>query len=153
MFMNSAATTEISALSLHDALPILHEKAVAAVDHFIAGTGIAAGEELDELVGAGAADDARSVESVAPRQRLAQLDRAAIGITVELAGNRAIGGHRAWARAKRALVRGKPDEPVDALDLGLAADIGSDVEDARTRLRRSDHGDAAPSAVAGNGLA
>src|SRR5690349_24205664 len=76
MFMNSAATTEISALSLHDALPILHEKAVAAVDHFIAGTGIAAGEELDELVGAGAADDARSVESVAPRQRLAQLDRA-----------------------------------------------------------------------------
>ena len=55
----------------------------------------------------------------------------AVGIAMDLAGERAIGGDRLGARPERALVRGEPDRPLDPGDLRFAANIRGDVEDAR----------------------
>src|SRR6185312_13908948 len=100
----------------------VHEEAVPAVEHFVAGAGIAAREHADELVRAGAADDALRIEPVAPRQGLAQLDGGAVGIAVDLARRGAISldGARAWA--ERALIRSEADDARDAGHFRLAAD-------------------------------
>src|SRR6185312_10738686 len=135
----------------------VHEKAVPAVDDLVAGPGIGARQEADELVGAGAADDARRIEPVAPGDRLAQRHRPAIGIAVDLLRLGAIGLDGARARTERALVRGEADDARHALDLGLAADIGSDVEDAGPRCRVLAHIDRPlarnPKAAGAKGLA
>ena len=113
----------------------VHQKAVPAVQHLVAGAGISAQQQRDQLVRAGAADDPRRVEPVLAADRLAQRLGAAVGIAVDLVGQRPIGGDRLRARAERAFVRGEADRPLDPGDLGLAADIGGDVEDARARRR------------------
>jgi hypothetical protein len=66
---------------------------------------------------------------------MAQFVGAAVGVAVDLAGERAIRGDRLGARPERALVRGQADRPFEAFELGIAADIGGDVEDARSRDR------------------
>src|SRR5579864_1646431 len=66
-----------------------------------------------------------------PAERGAQFSRAAIGIAVDLAGQSAISGDRLGARPERALVRRQADRALDPGRRRLAADIGSDIEDAR----------------------
>ena len=92
-----------------------------------------------QLVRAGAADDALRVDPVTAAERLAQVDRAAVGIAVQLGSGVAVGGDGARARPERALVGGEADHARDAGDLGFAADIRRNVEDARLRARKVVH--------------
>ena len=70
---------------------------------------------------------------MAARDRLAQLRRAAVGVAVQLARELAVGRDRRRARPQRALVRGQLGDRPGAGAAGLAADIGHDLQDARTR--------------------
>ncbi len=78
----------------------VHQKPVPAVQHLVARPGIAAQQQPDQFVRAGAADDARRVEPVMAADRLAQLAGVAVGIAVDVAGQRAIGGDRALGSAR-----------------------------------------------------
>ena len=113
----------------------VHQEAVPAVQHFGAGTGIAALQQRDQLVRARTADNPVRVEAVGAAQRLAQFGGAAVRIAEDVAGERPIGLHRFRARAEGALVRCQPDRPLDPGRLRLASDIGGDIEDARARDR------------------
>ena len=74
----------------------IHQEAVPAVEHLVARPGIGAQQQADQFVRAGAADDAVRVEPVMAAERGAQFRRAAVGIAVDLLGQRAIGGDRPW---------------------------------------------------------
>ena len=108
---------------------------MAAVQHLVARPGIAAREQTDKLVGAGAADDAFGIETEMGGDGMAQLGRGAVGIPENLVCDIAIGGNSLWTGAERALVRGKTDDALRAGDLGFAADIRRDVENARRAAR------------------
>src|SRR6202030_1477961 len=97
--------------------------------------GIGALQQRDQLVRAGAADDARRVEPMMPPERLAQPGGAAIRVAVDLAGEGLVRGDRLRAGAERAFVRGEPDRPRHAFGVRLAADVRRNVEDARSGPR------------------
>src|SRR3546814_3343726 len=59
---------------------------------------------------------------------------AAVGIAVELRLLRLVGGNGQRARAQRILIGGKADHAVHAGGLGLATDVGRDLQDAGARL-------------------
>src|SRR3712207_9195339 len=63
-FFNDAATAEIYTLSLHDALPILHDVAIAAMQH----AGAAVGKRRCMLAGIIAAASGRSEEHTSELQ-------------------------------------------------------------------------------------
>ena len=48
---------------------LVHQEAVRAVEHLVARTGVGAHQELDQLVGAGAADDPVGIELEAAADR------------------------------------------------------------------------------------
>src|SRR3546814_4609250 len=54
---------------------------------------------------------------------------AAVGIAVELRLLRLVGGNGQRARAQRILIGGKADHAVHAGGLGLATDVGRDLQD------------------------
>jgi len=72
----------------------IHQEAELAVQQLIARPGIGAHQEIDQLVGARAADDALGVEAVVPADRRPQLGRIAVRIAVDLGGHLGIGRHR-----------------------------------------------------------
>ena len=77
-------------------------------------------EVADQRVRAGAGDDVRRIDAVALGERAAEMERAAVGVAVELAGaplHRLQGGRE---RAPRALVRRELD---DAVEAELALDL------------------------------
>src|SRR3546814_17223790 len=63
---------------------------------------------------------------------------AAVGIAVELRLLRLVGGNGQRARAQRILIGGKADHAVHAGGLGLATDVGRDLQDAGARLAGHD---------------
>jgi len=75
-----------------------------AVDRLVARAQIGVGEELQELVGAGAADDVLWLQAIAAGDRLAESRGAAIGIALEFGGRRPIGGDGGGAGAKRRFI-------------------------------------------------
>ena len=109
---------------------------MAAVEHLVAGAGIGPQQQRDQLVRAGAADDASGIERMSPPERCTELLGIALWVAVDLARQRAVGGQRLGAGPERALVRGETDRALDAGDLRLAADIGRDVEDAGAGRQR-----------------
>src|SRR3546814_16353549 len=82
---------------------------MGAVEHLVARAGIALDQELDQLVGPGAADDPRLVQPVASGDRRPEVGRGTVRITVQIAGEGPVGGDGARAGAARALVRSQPD--------------------------------------------
>jgi hypothetical protein len=109
----------------------IDQEPMLAVEHLVAGAGIGAGEQAENLVGAGAADNALGIEAVARADRLAQRDGAAIRVAMHAGGGLVIGLDGARARAQSALVRRQLHRIGIAGDLRLAADIGFDGVDAR----------------------
>ena len=61
----------------------INEKAVPAVQHFVAGAGIGLGQQLQDFIGAGAAHDTRRVEAVEGAERIAQITGAAVGVAMQ----------------------------------------------------------------------
>ncbi|RXT27701.1 hypothetical protein B5U98_02605 [Bosea sp. Tri-39] len=112
---------------------LVDEEAVLSEHALVAIAEIDLGDQLQQFVRAGAADDAVGVEAVAAGDRLAQLRRRAVGIEFKLAGKVAIGRDRLGARAERGLVGGELVQLDAGRSRGLAGDIGLDVEDAGTR--------------------
>ncbi len=113
----------------------INQEAVRGVDRLVAVGQIGVGDEIEQIVGAGAADDAVGIEPESAPDRLAQLGRGAVRIVLEMLGERAIGGDRLRARAERRLVRGKLDHARDAGRRAPARHIGIDGEHAGARLR------------------
>ena len=114
----------------------VHQEAVRAVEHLVAGPGIGAHQQLDQLVGAGAADHALGIEVEAGADRLAQRPGTAVRVTVHDRDRRAQGRDRPGARPERRLVGRELDDIRHALDLGLAADVGLDLQNAGARPQR-----------------
>ena len=69
------------------------------------------GEMADDRVRAGAGDHVRRLDAVALRDRVAQVERAAVGVAVERAGAVFERLERGRERAPRAFVRGQLDDP------------------------------------------
>ena len=114
----------------------VHQKAVPAVEHLAARRlairpGIGAQQQPDQLVGTGAAHDPVRIEPVMAAERAAQFGRAAVGIAVDLSGQRPIGGDRLGAGPERTFIGRQADRPLGPGSGRVAADIGGDVEDAR----------------------
>jgi hypothetical protein len=113
----------------------INQKAVRGVDRLVAVGQIGVGDQIEQIVGAGAADDAVGVEPESAPDRLAQLGRGAVRVILEMLGERPIGGDRLRARAERRLVRGKLDHARHAGRGASARHIGIDGEHAGARLR------------------
>ncbi len=113
----------------------IDQKAVGGVDRLVAVGEIGARQQVEEVVGAGAAHDARGIEAEGAADRLAQFRRRAVGIVLEMAGDALIGLDRLRARPQRRLVGGQLVDPGDAGRAALAGNIGLDREHAGTRDR------------------
>jgi hypothetical protein len=96
---------------------------------------VGAREQIEDIVGARAANNAIGIEPECAADRLAQVGRGAIRIILQMPADRRIGFDRAWARPQRRLVGGEFVNLVDARRAALARHIGLDVEHTRTRLR------------------
>ena len=70
---------------------LVNEKAMRGVDRLVARAEIGAGQQVQQLVGAGAADDAGRIEAVELGDRLAQGSGRAIGVTREVGRRGEIG--------------------------------------------------------------
>ena len=78
----------------------IDEKAVGGMDRFIAVAEIGVGDEIQEIVRAGAADDSLGVKPEGAADRFAQRGRRTVGIVLQVLADRAIGGDRMRARAR-----------------------------------------------------
>src|SRR5262249_33315786 len=96
---------------------------------------IGVGNEVQEVVGARAADDAAGIEAERAPDRLAQRGRVAVGVVLQVFTDRVIGGDSPRARSERRFVRRQLEHAGDAGCLALARHVGIDREYARTRLR------------------
>jgi hypothetical protein len=105
-------------------------EAVLGVDHLGAGAGVALVEQGEDLVRAGAADDALGVEPVHGGDGGAQGGVGAVGIDVEGARGGGEGVEGLRRRAERAFVGAELEHARLAVEPGLAADIGGDRENA-----------------------
>src|SRR5262249_6473933 len=130
------------------------EEAVLAVQDLVARAGISTHQQADQLVGAGAADDLVSRQTMPRGDGDAQLLLAAIGIAMQFLREVAVGADGCRRRAERALIGGKPDHPLLSRQLRIATLVGFDIEDSRTRLHhRIPHAGAASSSAAVSGTA
>jgi hypothetical protein len=75
------------------------------VDRLVAVGQIGARDQVQEVVGARAAHDARGIEAEGTADGFAQRRRGAVGVIAQAACHRAIGLDRDRARAERRLVR------------------------------------------------
>jgi len=100
---------------------------VLTIQHLVAGAGVGAHQQRQQLVRAGAANDAFGVEIKPPAQRAAQLSRAAVRVAVHGVGMTAQRFNRLGAGAERPFVGGEAN-----IALVLAADVSGDVENAGT---------------------
>ena len=113
----------------------IDQKAVRGVDRLVAVLQIGARQQVEQIVGAGAADDAGRIEAERAADRLAQFGRCAVRIILQMPPDRRVGLDRLRARAERRLVRRELEDLRDAGRAALARHIGLDVEHAGTRLR------------------
>ena len=79
----------------------IDEKSVGGVDRLVTVAEIGVGDEVQQIVRAGAADDAAGIEPEGVSDRFAQRGRGAVGIILQVIGDRAIGGDwlSDWGRA------------------------------------------------------
>ncbi len=112
----------------------IDQEAVPRVDHLVARADEGMRQQVQQLIGAGAADNARRIESERPPDRLPQQSRGAVGIVVQGRSGRAIGLDRLLARAERRFVRRQLEHALDAGRRALARHIGVDRQHAGTRF-------------------
>ena len=91
------------------------------------------GRAGDDVVGAGAADDALGVEAETLADSRPQGRCRAVRVAVRVGGTGGDRGGDAWRRAEGAFVRGELDHLHAAGELGLAGGVGVDLEDLGTR--------------------
>ena len=130
----------------------IDEEAVLGVNRLVTRLEEGIGEQVEDVVRTGAADDPAGIQAEGIADRLAKRRRAAVGIEMELLRGRLVGGDRRGARAERRLVGGELVQLRPAGRLGAARHIRRDVEDAAARGRPRGSGshlffpcDAAPS--------
>jgi hypothetical protein len=111
-------------------------EAELGLDDVVAGLAKGVAEQAEDLVRADAEDQPLRLQAVPARDGLAQHGGAGVGVEVQPVGGGAVslGGGR--AAAQRVLVGGQLHRVGEALHLGLARDVGADLEDARLGLRR-----------------
>src|SRR5262249_59182999 len=107
------------------------QKRVCGVNRRVAVVEIGVGDEVQEVVGARAADDAARIEPERAPDRLAQRGRVAVGVVLQVFTDRVIGGDRLWARSERRLVRRQLEHAGDARGLALAPRVRIDRAYAR----------------------
>ena len=112
---------------------------MGAVKHLVAGAGIGAGQQPQQLIRSGAADDPGGIKPIEPRQTVPQGRGMAVRISMHLGGGVPVGFHGARAGTQSAFVGGQTDQPIDAGSMRLAADIWRNIEDSGTG-GRSRHG-------------
>src|SRR5207237_8081087 len=83
----------------------VYEKAVLGVERLVAIGEMGGREEVEQIVGARAADDAVRIEPEGASDRFAQRSCRAVRIVLKAIARRAIGGDRPRARPERRLVR------------------------------------------------
>ena len=108
----------------------IDQKSVRGVDRLVAVDEIGMRQQVQQIVGTGAADDAVGIEPERPPDRLAQFARRAVGVVLEMIGARLIGRDRARARPERRLVRRQLEHFGHARRAALAGHIGLDIEHA-----------------------
>ena len=101
------------------------------IEGLVARAGVGAGQQAQELVRSGAADDPLRIEREGLAERAAQRLAVAVRVAVQGGGGIVEGVERLRARSERALVRCQLDDAVEPWDGRLAADVGRDVEDPR----------------------
>ena len=74
------------------------------MDRLVAVAEIGIGDEVEQIVGAGAADDLPGVEPEGAADGFAQCARGPVGILRQMRADRSVGGDRPGARAERRLV-------------------------------------------------
>ena len=111
------------------------QEAVGGVDRLVAVGKIGARQQIEQIVGAGAAHDARRIEPEDRADRFAQFGGRTVRVVFQVLADRAIGGDGAGAGAQRRLVGGQLEDFGDAGRRALARDIGGDIEHAGARLR------------------
>ena len=114
---------------------LVNEEAVLAVDRLVAGAEIGGREQVEKLVGACAADDARGIETIKLGKSLAHGARRAVGVARERGRRGVISLDSRRGGAERRLVRGELDDRRNAGEHARAGHIGRDVENALTRDR------------------
>ena len=110
----------------------IDQKAMRGVDRLVAIDQIGVRQQMQEIVGAGAADDAVGIEPERVPDRLAQLDGRTVRIILEMIGGGLVGRDRARARPERRLVRRQLEYLGHARRAALAGHIGRDIEHAGT---------------------
>src|SRR5580693_8360497 len=85
---------------------------------------------MQEIVGAGAADDAVGIEPERMPDRLAQIARRTVRIILQMIGGGLVGRDRARARPERRLVRRQLEYLGHARCAALAGHIGRNIEHA-----------------------
>ena len=112
----------------------IDEKSILTVDRLVSGPKISMGNELQQLVRPGTADDVLCLEAEAAGDGAAQQRCRTIGIEFKHMGRRLVGLDGLLARTDGRLVGG---ELVDLWTLGsaLSGHVGRDVEDAWLGLR------------------
>ena len=113
---------------------------MAAKQDFVALPGIGARDERNQFVRAVAADNTARLATETLGDRLTQLRRSALRITVQGTGQILVGPNRGATGAKRCLIRRQHDHPIDPRDLVLAPDIGLDIHDSGLRFGRTHAG-------------
>ena len=112
----------------------IDQKAVGGVDRFVAVGEIGAGQQVQQVVGAGAADDAVRIEPERPPDRFAQFARRAVRIIFKMRADGLISRDGARARSEWRLVRRQLVYLGDAGRAALAGHVGLDVEHAGAGL-------------------
>jgi hypothetical protein len=112
---------------------------VVGHDRFVARAEIGVGEQVQQFVGAGAADDAIRIEAEALADRLTQNARRAFRVVLKMRRAVLVRGDRLRRRAEWGLVGGQLVDFGNAGSLALARGIGGNIENARTR-HRTGHG-------------
>ena len=108
----------------------IDQEAVHGVDRLVAVDEIGLRQQMQEIVGAGAADDALGIEPERMPDRLAQIARRTVRIILEMIGGGLVGRDRARARPERRLVRRQLEYLGHARCAALAGHIGRDIEHA-----------------------
>ena len=105
---------------------------MARIEDLVAGSGIGAGEQHQNIVRPGAADDLVWPAANLFGQGRTEAVAGAVGVAVEFRGTLGIGRHGGLAGAQRTLVRGHLVDRPRARQIMLARYIGGDVHDSGT---------------------
>src|SRR2546430_2615062 len=104
------------------------------VDCLVAVAQISVGDEIEEIVRAGAANDSTGIKAERPPDCVAQRRRGAVRIILEMLRDGRIGGLGLRTGSERRLVGRKLEYARDALRRAFAGHIGLDIEHAGSRL-------------------